>query len=89
MGFKEIYLLGIDHNYRITVSPDGNIVTNDKVQNHFCDNYALPVVPQLYKSSLAYLAAQQYASEHNIKIFNATRGGKLETFERVDFDSLF
>ena len=26
---------------------------------------------------------------NGIKIYNATRGGALEVFERVDFDSLF
>ena len=26
---------------------------------------------------------------HDIEILNATRGGKLEVFERVDFDALF
>ena len=33
-----------------------------------------------------YKAAKQYADLHGIRICNATRGGKLEIFERVDFD---
>lgn len=33
-------------------------------------------------------AAKRYADSHGIKIYNATRGGNLEVFERVDFDSL-
>ncbi len=37
----------------------------------------------------AYTEAKRYADTHGIKIYNATRGGKLEVFERVDFDSLF
>lgn len=89
MGFKEIYLLGIDHNYKVTLLPNGEIKEDNEVQNHFSDNYDLPVLPQLYKSSLAYVAAQKYAKEHNIKILNATRGGKLDAFERIDFNSLF
>ena len=36
-----------------------------------------------------YMCAKEYAERHEIKIYNATRGGKLEVFERVDFDSLF
>lgn len=36
-----------------------------------------------------YQAARRYAETHGIKIYNATRGGELEVFERVDFDSLF
>ena len=37
----------------------------------------------------AYKSAKKYADAHGIKIYNATRGGKLEVFERVDFDTLF
>ena len=29
-----------------------------------------------------------YAEHHNIKIYNATRGGHLEVFERVNFDDV-
>lgn len=38
---------------------------------------------------LAYESAKKYVDSHNISIYNATRGGMLEVFERVDFDSLF
>lgn len=84
MGFKKIYLIGTDHNY------SGS--TNEK-ENHFCKNYANGLTkPNEYikeKAELAFVAAKKYADEHDIKIYNATRGGKLEVFERVDFDSLF
>ena len=29
-----------------------------------------------------------YNNQHGIKIYNATRGGKLEVFERVDIDEI-
>jgi hypothetical protein len=41
------------------------------------------------KTTKAYQSAKAYADAHGIKVYNATRGGKLEVFERVDFDSLF
>lgn len=79
MGFKEIYLIGVDHNY-----------SNKAGSNHFNkDEYELPIPNNLDQPTLAYEAAKQYADAHGIKIYNATRGGKLEVFERVDFDSLF
>ena len=31
----------------------------------------------------------KYSKENNIKVYNATRGGKLEILPRIDFDSLF
>lgn len=79
MGFKEIYLLGTD----CTVSPDGTV-------SHFVAKYA-EVPSRFYQDEfmLAYQAAKQYTDSHGIKIYNATRGGALEIFPRVDFDSLF
>ena len=88
MGFKEIYLLGIDHSYSATLDPDGKVQHHDGVKDHFSEEDNITNVPVLYKSTLAYEAAKKYADEHGIRIYNATRGGKLEVFERVDFDSL-
>lgn len=89
MGFKEIILLGIDHNYSRMIDQNGNLVNQKSITDHFSDNDKSENIPRLDKSTLAYLAAKQYADSHRIKIYNATRGGKLEVFERVDFDSLF
>ena len=36
----------------------------------------------------AYISAKRYADEHDIKIYNTTRGGKLEVFERLEFDKV-
>ena len=38
---------------------------------------------------IAYDYARKYADSNGIKIYNATRGGCLEAFQRVNFDSLF
>ena len=37
-------------------------------------------------NALFYL--KRYAQKHNIKIYNATRGGELETFTRVNLDDV-
>lgn len=79
LGFKEIYLLGVDCNY--TKNSTNNYFYNSDVvdnKNHHED-----------RMILSYQAAKKYADAHGIKIYNATRGGALEVFERVDFDSLF
>lgn len=79
MGFKEIYLLGTD----CTLSPDGRAP-------HFVSDYCRnPGSLLLDKIMQAYQVAKQYTDSHGIKIYNATRGGALEVFPRVDFDSLF
>lgn len=89
MGFREIYLLGVDHNYSITMNADGTIKVDKTAEDHFYKQDTLSNVPQTDKSTMAYCAARNYADQHNIKIYNATRGGKLDAFERVDFDHLF
>lgn len=79
MGFKEIYLLGTDCSY-IKGSQNNYFVKEDKPDyTYHGEDKMLP----------AYQSAKQYADAHGIKICNATRGGRLEIFERVNFDSLF
>lgn len=90
MGYSEIYLLGIDHNYTFTPGENGSAK-----QTNPSDNYMkglegeLVYAPQTDKSTLAYRKARRVCDEKNIIIKNATRGGKLEEFERIDFDKLF
>lgn len=85
IGFKEIYLLGVDFNYSSDI--------NDP-ENHFAGYHTPDRRLRLYPVAKEYVAAayrraKEYADTHGIKIYNATRGGKLEIFERVDFDELF
>jgi hypothetical protein len=90
MGFSEIYLLGVDNTFARGVKLNGEIVLGS-THDHFDDNYkALSAFPAVIDAvNSAYTTAREYGESHNIKIRNATRGGALEIFERVDFDSLF
>lgn len=89
MGFKEIYLLGMDFNFSTMVDKNGKKVVNKDVKDHFYEKRYKATVPCFYDNNLyAYNVAKKYADEHGIKIYNATRGGKLEVFERVDFDEI-
>lgn len=89
MGFKEIYLLGVDFSYSVVRDKNGKIHKDDSVTNYF-NGKTYDSTEQNYQSTLyAYQQAKKYCDTHNIKIYNATRGGKLEVFERVDFDTLF
>ena len=96
MGFKEIYLIGFDHNYIIPSSAknDGVIIesTEDDI-NHFHPGYFGkgyrwhdPIVPRMEK---ALYKAKIYFENNNKRIFNATNGGFLEVFERINYNSLF
>lgn len=90
MGYSEIYILGVDHSYNITLNADGTITEDKSVKNYMSGmEVKLENLPMLDKATLAYRVARQVCDEKGIIIKNATRGGKLEEFERVDFDSLF
>lgn len=88
MGFAEIYLLGIDFSYAVTRDAEGSIHVYENVKDYFNG--------RRYNSELnyetvlhIYRITKEYCENHGIVLKNATRGGKLEVFERVDFDSLF
>lgn len=95
MGFSEIYLLGVDHNYRVTIDINGNVVTDPQQKDYFCEGYDTDikdiVVHDMGNNTRAYMDAKKFcdSSKGKVTIYNATRGGKLEVFQRVDFDSLF
>ncbi|MBR0035676.1 MAG: hypothetical protein IJP54_08360, partial [Synergistaceae bacterium] len=100
MGFRQIILLGVDHSFAREQTKDGRITVNNDVKNHF-QNYQTDdfwgngqkdeeaVVFPLDFATEAFVTAKHYADEHGIEILNATRGGKLEVFKRVVFDTLF
>lgn len=83
MGFREIYLLGVDFSYGDSQKNIGytHFYKSDKPEENG--------VGYVNHVTLAYESAKKYADLHGIRIYNATRGGKLEIFNRADFDSLF
>ncbi len=100
MGFKEIYLLGVD-------------CTNPHTKGgHFTDNYTTKEVAEtdinriktrmkktdltteqigehiIDRSLEVYHLLDEYAKKHGIQIYNATRGGNLEIFPRVKLEDV-
>ena len=92
MGFSEIYLLGVDHNYSVEIDSDGNIIKHDDHVKNYFDEAAVSIndinLPKVVEMTRAYLSAEKYSRDHGFRIYNATRGGKLEVFERVNFDTI-
>ena len=93
MGFSEIYFIGVDHHFQTSINNKGEIVVDNTVKDYFSDKYNVDkdnlYIPNTEKSTLTYVAMKKHCDERNIKVFNATRGGKLEVFLRVDFGTLF
>ncbi len=86
-GFSPIYVVGADLGF----TPGGMLET----RNHFSKDYQVMEYDQRKADgknrayAYAHSMARTYAEERGIEIINATVGGHLESYERVDFDSLF
>ncbi len=80
MGFSKIYLLGVDFT---------GGATGEKTE--YCNFDGKPNGGHLFNQIIyhGYLAAKKEADKGGFQIYNATRGGELEVFKRVEFDSLF
>lgn len=97
LGASKIYLIGFDHNYASPSADDevdGVVITSaTRDQNHFDPRYFGPGYrwhdPRVDRMESSYRLAKNVLAARGIEIFNATAGGKLEVFERVEFDSLF
>ena len=100
MGFKEIYLVGVDFDYKIPHdvikenSYGVDVLTSlSSDPNHFDSKYFGKGYrwhnPQVEKMGEAYQEAKGVTEAQGVKIYNATKGGKLEIFQRVEYESLF
>lgn len=93
MGFSEIYFIGVDHHFRVSQNNQGEIVVDENARDYFTEEYNKDrdklYIPNTERSTLTYVAIREQCKARGIRVFNATRGGKLEVFPRVDFDTLF
>lgn len=92
MGFSEIYLIGIDFNYSVTQKVDNRTYSYQGENNYFIPGYLKPGevadMPNIKANLLGFNAAKDAIEANGRSIYNATRGGKLEVFKRVDLDEL-
>jgi hypothetical protein len=90
MGFREIYLLGMDNEFPLLITYDGTLIRDEGAVHHFYNNTNPTQVcytKDLFEAGYAY--AKKFCRSRGVNIYNTTRGGKLEIFDRADFDSLF
>lgn len=95
LGCKEIYLVGLDHNY---VVPDRSkivdtvILSDQDDVNHIHPDYFGKGYrwhdPNVARMEQSYIIARRFLEAKGVRIMNATVGGKLEVFSRISFDSL-
>ena len=93
MGFKEVILIGVDHNIQTQGPANQAVVSQGDDPNHFAPNYFGPgfkwQLPDLAGSERAYRLAQEAYTRAGRRVLDATVGGKLNIFDRVDYTTLF
>ena len=92
MGFREVVLLGVDHSFASTGKPNQLVTATAADRNHFDPTYFGPGVqwqlPDLEMSERAYRLARDRFATAGRTILDATVGGKLTVFPKVEFDAL-
>jgi hypothetical protein len=93
MGFSEVYLVGKDHNYEQIGTPGKLVISTGNEKNHFMKGYYKKGmgwrIPDYKGEELAYRMALKTFDNDKRKIYDATVGGKLQIFPKVDYHSLF
>ncbi len=93
LGFQKVILIGVDHAFTTQGKPHETIVSQGDDHNHFSPNYFGRgfrwQLPDLETSEIAYRLARQAFEADGREILDATIGGKLTVFPKVDYASLF
>lgn len=94
MGFTEIYLLGLDHQYSLgrESTDEKGVLISEGEQNHFHPDYR-PVgekwhSPNLPVLEVSYAKARSAAEAMGIRIVNCSRRTNLTVFEREDLETV-
>jgi hypothetical protein len=86
MGFRQVALVGADHNFAVKGAANKTVVSGEKDESHFDPNYFAGgmkwQLPDLFQSEVAYTMARDIFAAHGGCISNATAGGELEVFNR-------
>lgn len=93
MGFKQVILIGVDHNFTTTGAPNQTVVSTGDDPNHFHPGYFGKgfrwQLPDLETSEIAYRMAKEAYKKDGREILDATVGGKLTVFPKVNFETIW
>jgi hypothetical protein len=93
MGVEQVILVGVDHNSNVPGKANSTIVSQGDDPNHFHPGYFGKgfrwQLPDFETSEIGYRLACQAFEGAGRQVLDATIGGKLTIFPKVDFTSLF
>ena len=87
LGFNPIYMIGFDHDYisqkdeKHFYQPDSGLLQRKKS--------LLELAEAFYRDLKHLNIFNKYFQKKGIRVFNAGIGGMIDTFPRVNYDSLF
>ncbi len=93
MGFEKVILIGVDHSFQATGAPNVTVVSEGDDPDHFAPDY-FPAgfkwqLPDLQASERAYNLARETFEADGRQVLDATLGGQLQVFPKVEFEQLF
>ena len=93
MGFEKAVLIGVDHTFAAKGKPNTTVVSRGDDLSHFDPKYFGKgfrwQLPDLDTSEQGYWLARQAYETAGREVVDATIGGQLQVFPKVEYDSLF
>jgi uncharacterized Rossmann fold enzyme len=93
MGFQQVILIGVDHNFTSKGEANKTVVSTGDDPNHFSAIYFGKgfrwQLPDLDTSEIGYQKAREAYRKAGREVLDATVGGKLTVFPKVDYNSFF
>jgi hypothetical protein len=93
MGFKQVILIGVDHNYTTQGKPNTTVISPGADPNHFDERYFGQgfrwQLPDLETSERAYRLARRAYEGSGRQVLDATVDGKLNVFPKISYSGLF
>ena len=93
MGIEQAILIGVDHNFTSKGEANKTVVSDGDDPNHVSPAYFGKGIkwqlPDLDTSEIGYAFAREHYRKAGREVLDATVGGKLNIFPKVDYNSLF
>ena len=89
MGFKQVFLIGVDHSFKAVGKANEKQVLEGDDPNHFSPDYFANKewqLPDLEGSELSYRNAKFKYERAGRKIYDATVDGKLDIFPKISYE---
>jgi hypothetical protein len=93
MGIQQVILIGVDHNFTSKGEANKTVVSTGDDPNHVSPIYFGKGIkwqlPDLDTSEIGYTLARDFYQKSGREVLDATVGGKLTIFRKVDYNTLF